>query len=146
MAASLTCVMEKGRLLIVGHVGDCRVIRIREGRTERLTTDHRRGTDPLVLSAPGASQGNDPTAVTRAIGLGESLAPDVCVEGLREKDGLLVATAGLTAIADEQAILATVQRGRNARHVVNELIQYALARGAPDNLTCIYARWQSIVP
>jgi protein phosphatase len=49
MAASLACAMDRGRLLVVGHVGECRVVRIRDGRLERLTVEHRRGTDPLVL-------------------------------------------------------------------------------------------------
>ncbi len=146
MAAAMACVMEKGRLLIVGHVGDCRVVRIREGQVERLTTEHRRGTDPMVLSAAGAPEGNDPRALTRAIGLADTVAPDVSVEGLREKDSVLLATAGLMAAVDEQTLLATVQRGRNARHIVNELIQYGLSKNGPDSLTCIFARWQPILP
>ena len=143
MATTLACAMERGRLLLVGHVGDSRVIRIREGRLERLTTDHRRGTDPLVLSR-AASLGADPKALTRAIGLADSLAPSVSVEALHADDGVLVATAGLTSVLDDQTILATVQRGRHPRSIVSALIQGALARVAPDNLTCVYAHWRSI--
>jgi serine/threonine protein phosphatase PrpC len=97
----------------------------------------------MVLSA---SQGNDPKALSRAVGLAETVAPEVCVEGLREKDSVLLATAGLTAVTDEQTLLATVQRGRTARQIVNELIQYGLSKNGLHNLTCIFARWEPILP
>jgi protein phosphatase len=145
MAASLACVMEKSRLLIVGHVGDCRVIRVRQGRVERLTVDHRRGTDPLVLSAPAASGSNDPKALTRAIGLGEGLAPEVCVEGLHDHDAILLVTAGLAAVLDDEAILAAFQRSRQAGQVANDLIHQALARSVPDNVTCVVGRWRPLL-
>jgi protein phosphatase len=144
MAASLACALEKGRLLLVGHAGDSRVIRIRDGRLERLTTVHRRGTDPLVLSRlRPATQGEGGDAVTRAIGLGDSLAPEVCVEGLRANDGVLVCTDGLTAVLDDRTILQAVQRHRQPLAIVNELVQQALALGARDNITLVYGLWRA---
>jgi protein phosphatase len=145
MATTLACAMERGRLLLIGHAGDSRVTRVREGRLERLTTDHRRGMDHLVLSrvVPGAAQGDETQVLTRAIGLGESLAPDVCVEGLRANDGVLVCTDGLTAVLDDRTILQAVQRHRQPHRIVNELVQQALAQGARDSITLVYGYWRA---
>jgi PPM family protein phosphatase len=144
MAATLACVLEKGRLLLVGHAGDSRVIRIREGRLERLTAVHHRSQDPLVprrLSLATESDGRD--GGTQAIGLGESLAPDVCVEGLRANDGVLVCTDGLTAVLDDRTILQAVQRHRQPHRIVNELVEQALAQGARDSITLVYGYWRA---
>lgn len=145
MAATLACVMERGRLLLVGHVGDSRVIRFREGRLERLTTDHQLGTDLDTRSelTPEEIQGQDPRVLTRAIGLAEHIAPEVCVEALRPRDGILVTTDGLTAVVGDDTINAVVQHYRSPRAIVNELIQCALAAGGPDNITCVYGHWLS---
>jgi PPM family protein phosphatase len=146
MATTLACAMEKGRLLLVGHVGDEHVSRIRDGRLERLTLAPRRATAPLVLgrSPPGGTVGSAvPSALTRAMGLGETVAPDVCVEVLRADDRVLIATAGLWAVVDDATILATVQCGRRACSIVGELVQCALSRGAPENVTAVYAHWRA---
>jgi protein phosphatase len=148
MATTLACAMEHGKLLLVGHVGDSRVIRFREGRLERLTTDHRLEMDHVMRSrlTPEAIRAAGPNALTRAIGRGESVTTDVCVEGLRPGDGILLATDGLTALVDDETIAATIQRVRSPRAIVDELIRCALARGTPDNTTCVFGRWRPILP
>lgn len=144
MATTLACAMERGRLLLVGHVGDSQVIRFREGRLERLTTDHRVLTDPLTRSRAAPEGGHEPNTLTRAIGLGESIVPEVCLEALRPNDGVLLATDGLTGVVDDDTIVATLQRARYPHAIVDALIQRALERGAHDNVTCVYGHWRAI--
>jgi serine/threonine protein phosphatase PrpC len=148
MATTLACAMERGKLLLVGNVGDSRVTRFREGRLERLTTDHCLGTDPLSRVRIGleASPGSEANALTRAIGLEESITTDVCLEALRPNDGILLSTDGLTAVVDDETIVATIKRVRTPRAIVNELIRCALAQGAPDNTSCVYGLWRPILP
>jgi serine/threonine protein phosphatase PrpC len=107
MATTLACVMEYGKLLLVGHVGDSRVIRFREGHLERLTTDHRPDTDLLVRSqlTPAAIQAAGPNVLTRAIGLRESVTTDVSLEALRPNDGILLTTDGLTAVCGGDVVV-----------------------------------------
>ena len=147
MATTLACAMERGRLVLVGHVGESHVIRVREGRLERLTTEQRLATNLLMRSRfmPQAVQGSDPNALTRAIGLGESVTPEVYLEALRANDGILVTTDGLTAVVDDDTIAETVQRCRFPQAIVDELIHCALVRGAPDNTTCVYGHWRPIL-
>jgi protein phosphatase len=148
MATTLACAMEHGKLLLVGHVGDSRVIRFREGQFQRLTTDHRLETDHVMRSrlTPEAIQAAGPNALTRAIGRGESVTTDVCVEALRPNDGILVTTDGLTAVVDDDTITATVRACRHPRAIVDALIRCALGRGASDNVTVVYGHWRPILP
>jgi PPM family protein phosphatase len=147
MATTLACAMERGTLLLVGHVGDSRVIRFREDRLERLTTDHRLASDPLMRTrlTPEVLQMTEPDALTRAIGRGETVAVEVSVEAIRADDGVLLTTDGLTAVVDDSTIVATIQRCRTPLAIVDALIQCALERNAPDNVTCIYGHWRSIL-
>ncbi len=145
MATTLACVMERGKLLLVGNVGDSRVTRFRDGRLERLSTDRRLGTDPLSRARmAGEASGTDPNALTRAIGLEESVTTDVYLEALRPDDAILLATDGL-AVVDDDTIVATIQRVHSPRAVVDELTRCALARGAPDNTTCVFGRWRALL-
>jgi len=126
MAAAFACAMQQDKLLVVGHVGDSRVMRFRNGELERLTADHRRDGK-----------------LTRAIGLAEREVGDVSVEVLRAEDGVLLTTAGLTNVLDADTIASILRRVRSPRATVDELINAALRRGAPQNLTCVYGRWRS---
>jgi serine/threonine protein phosphatase PrpC len=148
MATTLACVLERGTLLLVGHVGDSRVVRLRDGRPERLTTDHQLKTDLDARSRLTAEeiQREDPESLTRAIGLQATIAPDVCIEALRPNDGILVTSDGLTAVVDDDTIAAVVQHYRTPEVIVDQLIQCALTAGAPDNVTCVYGHWRPLVP
>jgi serine/threonine protein phosphatase PrpC len=148
MASTLACAMESGKLLLVGHVGDSRVIRFRDDRLERLTTDHRLGTDLDAQRrfTPEELQVRDPNLLTRALGLRDAVAPELCVEVVRPNDGILVTTDGLTAVVDDHTILATLRHYRSPRAIVDQLIECALAAGAPDNVTCVYGHWRPRLP
>ncbi len=127
MATAFACAMQHGKILLVGHAGDCRVMRFRSGLLQRLTTDHRREHE-----------------LTRAVGFADRLVADVCVEGLHGGDSVLLATAGLTNVLDDRTIAGILQRARGPRTAVDELIKAALRRTAPLNITCIYACWRPI--
>ena len=150
MATTLACVVEHGRDLVVGHVGDSRVLRFREGRIERLTTDHRLETDLLVRSRipPELLATHGPDTLTRGIGLGGSLFPDVRVEALLPGDGILVTTDGLTVVVDEDMIAAMLRRHEQPQPAVDALVRCAITAGAPDNIACVYGIWRalSVVP
>jgi len=129
MATAFACAVQHGKLLLVGHVGDSRIMRFRKGQLERLTTDRHTGNEP-----------------TRAMGLADRVLADVSVEVLQSGDGVLLTTSGLTRVLDDGTIAAILQRARGPRMAVDELIKAALRRTAPENLTCIYGCWRRIGP
>ncbi len=146
MATTLAFVVEHGDLLAIGHIGDSRVLRFRDGRIQRLTIDHRLENDLAVRSrlAPDVLKTYGPDTLTRAIGLGESIKPDVCIEALLPNDGILVTTDGLTGVVDDDTIAATLQRHPDPRDAADVLVRLAVASGAPDNIAFVYGHWRVI--
>jgi protein phosphatase len=146
MATTLAFVVEHGDLLAIGHVGDSRVLRFRDGRLQRLTVDHRLQDDVVVRErlSPDALETHGPDTLTRAIGLRESIQPDVCVETLHPDDGILVTTDGLTCVLDDDTIAGTLRSHPNPRAAVDVLVRLALGSGAPDNIALVYGRWREI--
>jgi protein phosphatase len=123
----------------VGHVGDSRAYRIRDGKIEQLTFDHswvweiarRQGVDPDDL---GDFKKN---VIIRSLGPDPEVEVDI--EGphpVREGDVFLLCSDGLTGVvpADEVgAVVSALPPDEAARFLVN----LANLRGGPDNITVL---------
>lgn len=129
--------------LWVAHVGDSRVYRYRGGQLKLLTCDHTIGTDLEVRARikPDKLERMQPATLTRALGLDESVEPDVQMETLCAGDLVLLATDGLTKVVDEGVIVDVLDEYHDLGAAVATLIARANERGGPDNITCILARW-----
>jgi protein phosphatase len=143
MATTLAAVLALSDRLWVTHVGDSRVYRYRGGQLKRLTCDHTVGTDLEARARvkPEVLARMPPSTLTRALGLGESVEPDVQMENVSAGDVVLLATDGLTKVVDEGAITEVLDEYHDLGAAVAELIARANERGGPDNITCILARW-----
>ena len=119
----------------VVHVGDSRVYHLRNGSIEQLTRDH---TIAAELEAEGVSGGNIGrrfrSMLSRAIGSGESVTPDVRDVTLASGDCLLLVTDGISKMlaAEELRALAS---GADAHMICDRIFHAALEKGATDNLT-----------
>ncbi|HXV06218.1 MAG TPA: PP2C family serine/threonine-protein phosphatase, partial [Solirubrobacterales bacterium] len=91
----------------IGHVGDSRAYRLREGRLERLTRDHslveemrRKGqiTDAQAEDHPQRS------IITRALGPEPKVDVDVHTVPAAPGDTFLLCSDGLTTMVDEEGI------------------------------------------
>jgi type VI secretion system protein ImpM len=113
--------------------GDSRVYRLREGRLERLTTDH-------VWTGDAAAEGSgdqDPVlAVARAVGGEDSLELEIRWDHVRRGDRFLLCSDGLTRELDD-AQLATITSAGDATECVRALMQAALDKGGRDNITAV---------
>lgn len=148
MATTLACVVDQHELLIIAHLGDSRVLRFRDDRLERLTTDHRLGNDETMRGRFSREQVDalGPKGLTRAIGLRDSVGAlvEVRLERLLAEDILLVTTAGLTDVVPEERISAIVRTFRQPRAIVSRLLDLAVQAGDPDNMSCVVGRWRSV--
>ncbi|MBA4186564.1 MAG: hypothetical protein C0467_00960 [Planctomycetaceae bacterium] len=126
----------------VGHVGDSRCYRIREGQAEQLTFDHswvweiakRQGVDPDEL---GDFKKN---VIIRS--LGPDAEVEVDVEGphpLQPGDAFLLCSDGLTGVVTPQEIGAVVT-AMAPEEAAKLLVHMANLRGGPDNITVLIVR------
>jgi serine/threonine protein phosphatase PrpC len=122
----------------VGHVGDSRIYRSRDGHLELLTSDHSQAMELLRLHIVTPEQAVDHPAryaLTRSVGSDIMVRIDVRNETLRSGDTFLLCSDGLwsnvtsTEIAEALAAAPAVACRR--------LVDLALERGGDDNATAL---------
>jgi serine/threonine protein phosphatase PrpC len=120
--------------------GDSRVYLMREGRLTQLTRDHSEVA--LMVAAGTLTEDQARTAprrnvITRAIGIGQAVEPDIATGVIKDGDRLLLCSDGLTEHLTDAEIAAFMGRGLAAEGVANALINETLQRGARDNVSVI---------
>jgi PPM family protein phosphatase len=147
MACVLTVALVDGERLAVGHVGDSRLYKLRAGAISKLTRDHSpvgEREDRGELSEAEAMSHPRRNEVFRDVGSEEHAASDDAfidvIETSFERDcALVLCSDGLTDLVGAADINAIVLAHRgNPYHVVQSLINAALAAGGKDNVTVVY--------
>src|SRR4051812_5493844 len=147
MACVLTIAVITGGDVVVGHVGDTRLYRLRGGDIEKLTRDHSpvgEREDAGQLSEHDAMRHPRRNEVYRDVG-SEPHTPDEAgfIDVMRrpfEADAaLLLCSDGLTDMVPAEVILDTVRDfAGHPYEVVRALIDAANAAGGKDNVTAVY--------
>ena len=143
MRTTLTACAVVGAELIVGHVGDSRAYLFRRGRLHPLTRDQ---TMARLLADLGEIESREiedhhlSHVLTQAVGAGEELAVDVRHLPVRDGDRLLLASDGLAAVASEEEVERLMVACPEPEEAAERLLELALDRGAPDNVTLLVAR------
>jgi protein phosphatase len=120
------------RRLYIGHVGDSRCYRLRDGVFTQMTADHTMAD--LGLTGPEA--GN----LSRAVGIWATVPIDVIVSAPQPSDVYLLCSDGLTKMLDDERIAHVLRSEEDAQAAVERLILFANARGGKDNITVILVR------
>jgi serine/threonine protein phosphatase PrpC len=122
--------------------GDSRAYRLRRGRLERMTKDHRLVQELLDLEQiTGEEAARHPLAnvITRAVGVGDKLELDSRYEAVEPGDIFLLASDGLTdTLADAE--IADILAGGTLEEAADGLLALSLRRGASDNVTFVIVR------
>lgn len=148
MACVLTLVVVSNGDVVVGHVGDTRLYKLRGGQIEKLTRDHApvgEREDAGELSELEAMQHPRRNEVYRDVG-SEPHDPDdpefieVFRQPLEPDAALLLCSDGLTDQVESAAINDVVADfAGHPFEVVRGLIDVANAAGGKDNVTVVYA-------
>ena len=147
MGTTMTVLLVGGDEVTIGHVGDSRAYRLRDGALERLTDDHslveelrRQGR----LTEQEADEHPQRSIITRA--LGPEGHVDVDTRTLRARDGdvFLVCSDGLTTMLKEGHIAETLGAAPSLRDAGERLIDAANDAGGRDNITVILVRVEDV--
>lgn len=140
MATTLTVLLCDGERVLLGHVGDSRAYRLREGRLEQVSTDHTyvaRFVASGKLSREAVARHPWRNVVLRSLdGDPADQGVDVVKVDARVGDRFLLCSDGLTdLVTDERTaeILVTAEPADAAAG----LTEAALAAGGRDNVTCV---------
>ncbi len=146
MQTTLTCVALEGDTMAIGHVGDCRLYRMRNNRADLLTRDHTMAMELMnlhLISPEDAAEHPGRYQLTRAVGGEPFLRIDTSKEKVMAGDTFLLCSDGLWAQVPPEELEKTMQETDLAAACEN-LKQMALASGAPDNLTAVMFRIDSV--
>lgn len=123
-------------------VGDSRGYRLRDGGIVQLTRDHSLVQDLVdagMIEAADAESHPNANVVTRAVGAVEQLRVDTVAGELLGGDTFLLASDGLTRLVREDELSANMASG-DLERAAESLLDLALARGAPDNVSLVIVR------
>lgn len=128
---------------IIGHVGDSRVYRHRNGELTQLTEDHSLINDYVKMkrmTVEEAGQSSIKNVVVRALGMKESVKVDIITEQPRIGDTYLMCTDGLTDMLTDDQLEHIVRTSPDLDSAVKRLIDGANEEGGVDNITVVLAR------
>jgi protein phosphatase len=134
-----------GDVLHVAHVGDSRCYRLRAGEIEAMTTDHSLLVDVLEAhpDVDDALLERTPAhAVTRALGMEESLRVPVRTVRALAGDVYLLCSDGLTDVLDDDTLGVLLAEHRTPDALARGLIDAALAAQAQDNIAAVVVECQ----
>jgi serine/threonine protein phosphatase PrpC len=124
--------LQDGRLILL-HIGDSRAYVMRRGVLTQLTRDHT-----LEASSTAAERAVTSRVLVNTIG-GDTRTPqpDLTVTALEGGDRILLCTDGLYGPVGEDKIAELVRESTSADEAARSLVDEALARGGPDNVTAV---------
>jgi protein phosphatase len=129
--------------LIVGHVGDSRLYRLREGMFDQLTEDHSLLNDYIKmkhLTPEEVEAFPHKNVIVRALGMKPSVQVDVIVDQPRLGDVFLLCSDGLSSMVPDLEIAAVVSGESDLDQLCDRLVEMANGNGGLDNVTVIAAR------
>lgn len=125
---------------VIGHVGDSRAYRLRDGALEQLTTDHtwvQQQVDEGQLTEAQARDHPYSSMLTRVLGQEDYEAADIVMADARPRDRFLLCSDGLSGMMDDEAIRSILAQPLPAADVADQLVDAANERGGFDNITVI---------
>lgn len=125
---------------LIGQVGDSRVYLLRDGQFSQLTKDHsyvQEQVDAGFLTPEQARYHPYSNVITRCVGAGQDVEPDIYRGAVRAGDLYLVASDGLTGMVDDRRLAQLLNSRAEPDRKVQALIAEANGRGGLDNITAI---------
>jgi len=147
MGTTLTAAISTLDGEVVVNVGDSRVYHVTSHAITQITKDHSVVEDMISrgdLTRAEARRHPNKNLITKALGTSEDEKPDVFFLNLSEGEHILLCSDGLSNVVMDSEILFELQTGSqdgsSVRECCEKLVELALSRGAPDNVTAVIFR------
>jgi PPM family protein phosphatase len=141
MGTTVTAALVEADSVRIGHVGDSRAYRARDGALEQLTEDHSLVAELVrsgKLSPEEADVHPQRSVITRVLGTDPEVDVDTFEVEARPGDVFMICSDGLTSMVEDEAILALLGRpGRTLEQRAHSLVDAANRGGGEDNITVI---------
>jgi len=145
MGTTMTLTYSIGLDLFLAHVGDSRAYLCRDGVLTQLTRDHthvQAMVDAGMLTREQAATHRLRNVLTNVLGGGLPLTDvDVHRVALAPGDVVLLCSDGLYDVVSDEEITTALGSADSAHAACRALVDLALARNAPDNVTVVVSRY-----
>lgn len=144
MGTTLVTALFTNNKVLVGHIGDSRLYRLRGERLEQLTEDHSLLQEQLssgLITPEQAKMSNNKNLVTRAVGIDPEVELELHEYDVETGDIYLLCSDGLTDLVEDDDIQATlIGLGSNLQLAASQMVQMANDNGGKDNISVILAK------
>jgi len=143
MGTTLVVAVYRGERLWLGHIGDSRGYRFRNGHLEQLTRDHsllQEQIDAGLITAEQAAYSMHKNLVTRAVGVDELVDLEIHDYPVEPGDLLLMCSDGLSDMLSDEQIEQLLRTNDSLPAAGAMLVQAANAAGGRDNIAVVLAR------
>lgn len=142
MGTTLTAVLWRGGRIALIHVGDSRAYLVRDGELTQITHDHtyvQTLIDAGRITAEEARSHPKRNLLLRAIDGNGAPEGETSIREARVGDRYLLCSDGLSGVLPDRVLERVLIEVPDPTAAVAELVDLALAAGAPDNVTAVVA-------
>jgi len=142
MGSTMVGLLVNGKRACVANVGDSRAYLIGRRSIEQITRDHSFVEDLVsrgVISREQARNHPKKNIITRAVGVEASVAVDIFDVKLSGDSRLLLCSDGLSNLISSEEMRMISGNAGDPGQACQALLDLALKRGAPDNVTVFLA-------
>ena len=132
-------VFQTGRLML-GHIGDSRCYRLRDGNFQQITKDHsllQEQIDAGLITPEQALTSANKNLVTRALGVEDGVLLDVTEHRVETGDVYLMCSDGLSDMVRDQSIADIMLGDATLAQKATQLVAVANAAGGRDNISVV---------
>ncbi len=144
MGTTLVVALFYDNHILVAHLGDSRLYRLRAGAFTQVTRDHsllQEQIDAGLISPEQAKHAQHKNLVTRALGIDPQVDPEIHEYTATPGDLYLLCSDGLCDMVSDDDIGETLRAfGSNLALAAQQLVQMANDNGGRDNVSVILVR------
>ncbi len=129
--------------VIIGHVGDSRVYRLRDGQLTQITEDHSLINDYIKMKRVTEEEAENwphKNVIVRALGMKDSVQVDIITDQPKVGDCFLLCSDGLCDMLTDPQIAHVIESTPDLDTAVANLIAGANEQGGVDNISVVLAR------
>lgn len=144
MGTTLVVGLFTNNKLLVGHIGDSRMYRLRGDEFSQITEDHSLLQEQIksgLITPEQAKFSTNKNLVTRALGIDPTVELELHEYDVEVGDLYLLCSDGLSDLVEDEDIHLTLTAlSANLEMAANQLIQMANDNGGKDNISVILAK------
>jgi serine/threonine protein phosphatase PrpC len=133
----------KKNRMFIGHVGDSRAYRVRNGRIQQMTRDHSLVNDYLAAMPDMTEEQRSElpkNVITRALGMQDNVEVDLQSDECQPGDVYVLCSDGLSGMITDEEIEQVVKSSSELDALCKRLVSMANEHGGEDNITAVVIR------